>query len=137
MSGAMFGGLVLFWVVVVLLLRSGVVVVPAAGLASPAVALLIGAVLGLIACVGAVVARAKVLRAAEGARREGWPPEASGRILTLLVIGWAMVEGPGLFSAALLLVLGDIRILWAAVPLCVVGMVLTAPRAEWFGPSRS
>lgn len=136
MSGALFGGAALFWIVAGLLVTLGLVDVPAAGLASPTVALLVGVVLGLVACTAGFVVRAKVLQAVEKAQREGWPAEAAGGIVSLLVLGWALVMGPSLFSSALFLVLGDRGILWTAVPLCVLGMVMTAPRAEWFGRSR-
>lgn len=136
MSGAMFGGAALFWIVAGLLVTLGLWDVPAAGLASPTVALLIGAVLGLVACIAGFVVHAKVLQAVESAQREGWPPEAAGGIMTLLALGWALVMGPSLFTSVLLLVLGERGILWTAVPLCILGMALTAPRAEWFARSR-
>lgn len=133
--GAMFGGTMFFWLVVVLLVARDLVKAPASGFASPEAALSIGAVLGVIACAAGLVVRTKVVRVAEKARRTEWPPEATERILSLLLSGWGAVMATGLFSGTLLFVLGDLRILCTAAPLCVVSMALTAPQRGWFDPS--
>lgn len=134
--GALFGCVGLAWILVGLIVRSGALRAPAAGLVPPVGALLIGVVLGIIASTGGLVVRFQVLKAVERARRDGWPAEAAGAVSTLLLLGWAVTMGAGLFSGILLVVLGDLRVLWAAVPLCVLAMASIAPRAEWYAPVR-
>lgn len=56
-----------------------------------------------------------------------------GAVQTNLIISWAMLEGPALLCGVLFLLVADHRILWIATPVHALGVVLTFPRAEWFG----
>lgn len=50
-----------------------------------------------------------------------------------LIIAWALLEGPALASGVFFLLLAAQPILLAAVPTYLLGVVLTFPRAAWFG----
>lgn len=51
---------------------------------------------------------------------------------TNLVIAWILLEGPALLSVVFIFLTME-QALWTAVPLYLAGVILTFPRAEWFG----
>jgi hypothetical protein len=135
---------VLFWVVGWILTR------PEGGLApevlSPDLALILWAAVAMGGFAASLAFRGRALEATRALRRSGTsgvsgpatdaPADARG-IQTNLVIAWALLEAPALLSGVLLLLTGATQILLLAVPLYLVGVVLTFPRREWFGETPS
>jgi len=133
-AGALVGGVVMFWVIGLVLTKGGTEGVAAGGIP---VSTAIG-VWAPVAIVGFVLAlrfRGRALQVSESATRNGEAitSEQAGTVQSNLLIGWAALEAPALFSGALFLNTAAKEILWLAIPVYLVGMFLTFPRAEWFG----
>jgi len=58
------------------------------------------------------------------------------RVIRLLIIAWAMLEGAALFGVTVALLTGQRSALVAAVVLMLAGMTVSFPRAEWFASFR-
>lgn len=133
-AAALAGGVVLFWIVTWVLTGGGQEGI-APEVLSPQLALwiLLGALaLGFAA---ALVFRGRAVALAEGSGGVD-PRSASGSagpVQTNLIISWALLEAPALLSAVFFLLLAENLLLWVAVPVYALGVVLTFPRAEWFG----
>lgn len=59
------------------------------------------------------------------------------RVIRLLIIAWAMLEGAALLGVTVALLTGQRSMLVAAVVLMLVGMGVSFPRAEWFASFRA
>lgn len=134
-ASALPGGVFVMWVVGWVITGGGETGVSPE--AFPAdVAFWVWAGLALACLAGALAFRGRALGIAERARREAdgaYPPEALGEVQTNLVIAWALLEGPAILSGVLFVLLAEPRILWTAVPVYLLGIAATFPRAEWFG----
>jgi hypothetical protein len=66
-------------------------------------------------------------------------PAAGGpeRVIRLLIIAWAMLEGAALLGVTVALLTGQRSMLTAAVVLMLAGMAVSFPRAEWFASFRA
>ncbi len=58
------------------------------------------------------------------------------RVIRLLIVAWAMLEGAALLGVTVALLTGQRSMLVAAVVLMLAGMVFSFPRAEWFASFR-
>ena len=126
-------GVVLFWVIAWFLTKAGGRGL-SPGLLRGDVAIWIWAVVALAGFLGAFVFRGRALQAANGTA-EGRPPAPGGaaRVLTTLIVAWALLEGQALLGGVLFLLLAVNGILLGAACVYAMGLVLTFPRAEWFG----
>lgn len=136
---ALAAGPVLLWIVayVVVTARGG-------GLAASAplttgAALSAWGVAAVLGFGGALLLRSRARARARAARRSGDPEEvarASDRVQALLLLAWALLEGPAVLAGAFYLMLGDAQLIVAAVPVLAFGVLLTFPRPEWFPEAR-
>lgn len=100
------------------------------------------AALALAGFAGALSLRGRALRIAEDASREegggaeGIAPRAS-EVQANLIIAWALLEGPALAAGVFFILLADTQLLWGALPVYLLGVILTFPRAEWFGAAEA
>ena len=58
------------------------------------------------------------------------------RVIRLLIVAWAMLEGAALLGVTVGLLTGQRSMLVAAVVLMLAGMAFSFPRAEWFASFR-
>lgn len=58
------------------------------------------------------------------------------RVIRLLIIAWAMLEGAALLGVTVALLTGQRSMLVAAVVLMLAGMAFSFPRGEWFASFR-
>lgn len=65
-------------------------------------------------------------------------PIAGGpeRVIRLLIIAWAMLEGAALLGVTVALLTGQRSMLAVPVVLMLAGMTVSFPREEWFAPFR-
>ncbi len=66
-------------------------------------------------------------------RRAAGGPE---RVIRLLIIAWAMLEGAALIGVTVALLTGQRSMLVAAVVLMLAGTAISFPRGEWFASFR-
>lgn len=97
-------------------------------------------ILYLLSAVGGLAAalhfRRKSRAIHESARSTGAAApsgEAVAQIQTNMIISWAILEGAAIVGAVLFLIAGPMEILYTAAVIYVIGLVLTAPRREWYG----
>ena len=91
---------------------------------TPFMALGIWAAVALPAFVSALWARRRAMdRAVAGEET---------RVLPLLIVAWALLEGAAILSGVFFLLVGDPRIVTLGVLVLVFGVVLTFPRPSWF-----
>jgi hypothetical protein len=83
---------------------------------------------------GALFFRNRAVGAIESARPEDrGTPAVLGQVNSFLIIAWALLEAPGLLAGIIYLLLGLDAVLLYALPIYLVGLALTFPRAEWYG----
>lgn len=58
------------------------------------------------------------------------------RVIRLLIVAWAMLEGAALLGVTVGLLTGQRSMLVAAIVLMLAGMAFSFPRAEWFASFR-
>lgn len=133
-AGALPGGVVLFWIVGWVITGGGQAGTVLEAL-SPEQAFWLWVVAALVGFSGALFFRNRALRVVEGFARDGEGPaiEMVGAVQTNLIIAWTLLEGPALLSGVFFVLLAMKQVLWIAVPLYLVGVILTFPRVEWFG----
>lgn len=133
-ASSLAGGVALFWVVVWVMTAGGAQGISPGALPSDLAFWIWGGV-AVAGFVGALVFRGRALRLVERARAaRGRPTSAgAGAVQSNLLIAWALLEGPALLSAVFFMLLGAQQILWAAVAVYLLGVIVTFPRAEWFG----
>lgn len=97
----------------------------------------------LVLTAGAVAAavvmwRKKVEPVAWRAResRERPADVRAARLVTGLILVWALIEGPAMLGVVLFLLQGLQNVLVTSLAVLWVGMVITRPRAEWFETTR-
>jgi hypothetical protein len=135
-AGACAAGVTVVWVVGWILTAGG-----RAGLAGSAAlpaefGLGIWAATALAGVAGALFLRSRTVQLRAGARDAGVPAlsdESLVRAQAGLIVAAALLEGPALVSGIFFLLIGARLILWAGVAVYLVGLVMTYPRAEWFG----
>lgn len=132
---ALGAGPVLLWAVGWVVVRStGGGLAPGAGLTSRLAILL----WGLAAVIGfggslLLLRRAEATAAAVGrASEERAVRRASERVQALLLVAWALLEGPAVLAGAFYLILGDSTLVAAAASVLALGLALTFPRRAWF-----
>ena len=138
LAAALAAGPVLLWAVAWLLVRA-----QGGGLAASAplttrAALSVWGVAAVLGFGGALLLRSRAERRVVEARRSGDVDRiaaACDRVQALLIVAWALLEGPAVLAGALYLMLGDSQLILAAFPVLAFGMLLTFPRPEWFPPS--
>jgi len=116
-------GVLVFWVIAWFLTNAGERGL-SPGLLRGDVATWTWAVVALAGFLGAFVFRGRALQAAD-----------PSRVLSTLIVAWALLEGPALLGGLLFLLLAANGILLGAACVYAMGLVLTFPRAEWFGVS--
>ncbi len=125
-------GVVFFWIVGWVVTKGG-----SAGVAPGAlrgdVATWIWAVAAGAGFIGALAFRSRALQAGDAPPGESPAPATLGQTQTNLIIAWALLEAPALLGGVLFLLLAIRSILWAAATVYLVGVMLTFPRADWFG----
>ena len=137
-AGALPAGVVALWVVGWILTGGGREGMSPEAL-PPTLALWGWAAVAMGGFAGALAFRGRALheaRALRGQAAEEARPEVARRVLTSLIVAWALLEGPALLSGILFVLLGAAQILVLAVPFYLVGVALTFPRREWFGETR-
>jgi hypothetical protein len=137
-AAALPSGVVLFWIVSWVVTGGGQEGIAPETL-SPQLALwiLVGALALGFAAALIFRGRAVGLSQASGRVEARSASQAASAVQTNLVISWALLEAPALLSAVLFLLLAENLLLWMAVPVYALGVVVTFPRAEWFGEGRS
>ena len=135
LAAAMTFGVVALWVAAWLVSKGGrTPIVPEQSL-SELTALILWGALAAAGFAGALVMLRGAAALAESERASGQSVAAatSATIQTRLIIAWALLEGPGLLGGIALLCFGMRAVLFTAIVVFLLGMALTAPRAEWFG----
>ena|SRR5690606_14780751 len=133
LASALASGVLVFWVVGWVLTGGG-----AAGIAPealpPRVALLVWAAVAVPSFGAALVFRGRALRVTE--RPAGGSgddaAERAAHVQTNLVIAWALLESAALLAGTLFLLIGTRELLLAAVPVYLLGVAVTFPRADWY-----
>ena len=104
---------------------------------SPRGALWLWAVVAIGGFLAALVFRRRAVDAAAAPRSPGQPPSdavgSTAQVQALLVIAWALLEGPALLAGVLFMLLAFRPLLSAASVVYGIGLAMTFPRAEWFG----
>lgn len=122
------GGVFVFWLIAWVLTAGG-----ANGLrpdiVAGSLALVVWAAVALPAFGGALFFRTRAAEGAGGA--------AGRRAQTHTIVAHALLEGPALLGGILFLLLGTTPVVWVALPVYVLGLALTWPRAEWFTDARA
>ncbi len=73
--------------------------------------------------------------AEDGAEEAGGSASRSAQTHT--IVAHALLEGPALLGGIFFLLLGTTPVVWVALPVYVLGLALTWPRAEWFTDARA
>ncbi len=124
-------GVVLFWIVGWIITKGG-----AAGIIGEAFArdtiLWIWSAVALLGFAGALFFRGRAVQVAEAAAGRPPSPATAGEVQATLIVAWALLEAPALLSGVFFLLFALTPILWAAVPVYLMGVAVTFPRAEWF-----
>ena len=89
--------------------------------------------LALAGFAAALVLRGRAAAIAEDAARAGTPGARGGEVQATLIIAWALLEAQALLAGVLLLLYGLEQIVLYAAIVYAIGLVLTFPRAEWWG----
>lgn len=106
----------------------------------PATAILLIEIWAAIACASLIcswIFRGRAMAVVERAPRITESAEANralSDLQTWLVVAWAMVEAPAIFSGVLFLMTGGPRVALAGVLVLFIGMLRSFPRAAWFEP---
>jgi hypothetical protein len=127
-------GAVVFWIVGMVVTGGGGEGISPA-IAPTGLALAILLVAFAVGTAGALVFRGRAAGIGENADRldRAMTAQEMAAVQSNLVVSWALIEAPALFSGVFFLLLGEIVILGLAVPIYAAGVALTFPRAEWFG----
>lgn len=134
-ASAMPIGVFLFWGMTLFLTNGGSRAFAPEAL-SPNVALLVWAVAAIAGFGAALSFRGRAIGLAGRAHREESGRDETGRVQGLLLIAWALLEGPALLAGVLFLLVAVKEILWLAAAVYAVGVALTFPRRPWLGSTR-
>ncbi len=124
-------GVVLFWIVGWVVTKGGTLGVAPQALAGD-LALWIWSAAALLGFAGALFFRGRAVQVAEAAAGRPPSPATAGEVQATLIVAWALLEAPALLSGVFFLLFALTPILWAAVPVYLMGVAITFPRAEWF-----
>ncbi len=124
-------GVVLLWVVAWVVTKGGTAALAPQALAHET-ALWIWSAVALPGFAGALFFRGRAVQVAEAAAGQPPSPATAGEVQTNLIVAWALLEAPALLSGMFFLLLATTSVLSAAVPVYLVGVAVTFPRAEWF-----
>lgn len=129
-------GVAAFWAVAWVLTNGGAAPYSPEAI-DAALAFRIWAVVALAGFAGALYFRGRALAVVESVGRDDRAALVghAGAVQSNLIIAWALLEAPALFAGVVFLLLGDRHVLLAALPLYLIGLGATYPRAEWFGAS--
>jgi hypothetical protein len=125
-------GVLAFWVIAWVMTDGGARGRAQGGL-DPRLAFWAWAALALGGLGAALVLRGRAVAIAEESARAGAAGARAGEVQTALVMAWALLETQALLAGVLLLAFGLEQIVVYAGIVYGVGLLLTFPRAEWWG----
>lgn len=124
-------GVVLFWAIAWFLTKYGQQGL-SPGLLRADIATWVWAAAALAGFLGAYLFLGRALQGSDDTAA-GPVAGSASRVLTNLIVGWALLEAQALLAGVLFLLLATNGLLLAAACVYLLGMELTFPRAQWFG----